>query len=301
MGIKRPVDVDFWDDEVVIDLFSPEDKYFMMFLLTNPKVRQVGIYKLPRKVIAFYLGYSKEAVEVLLERFEKQYKMIIYSHDTQEIALLNYLKRSILKGGKPVYDCIKKDLSMVTNKELVEIVYTNLEEYFTTSPKESTVEIGKILLDHVGTVAPAAPVERKDNECLAVFEHWNNKGIVKHQALTAEISKAIKAGLKKYKLPLLLELIDRYHTVYVDQSYYFSHTWNLATFITRKGGAADFTDEGSKWNDYKKSPGSSSGAAAPGWVAENVKHWETVDSKNKEAVNSKDLDLEAVAARFKNL
>ena len=45
MGIKRIVDVSFWTDGKV-DEFSPEDKYFMLYLLTNPFSKQLGIYEI---------------------------------------------------------------------------------------------------------------------------------------------------------------------------------------------------------------------------------------------------------------
>ncbi len=126
MGINRIVNTDFWDDEKVLDNFSPEDKFFWLFLLTNPKTRQLGIYKLPIKVIQFYTGYSEASIIVLLERFEKAYGMIKYSHETQEVAILNYLRWSIIRGGKPVEDCIKADLAQVKDKELIRLVYSHL-------------------------------------------------------------------------------------------------------------------------------------------------------------------------------
>ena len=79
MGIKRVVDTDFWNDSKVIDYFSPEDKYFMLYLLTNPYTTQLGIYELNIKKAAFETGYSTEALNVLLDRFENKYGMIKYS------------------------------------------------------------------------------------------------------------------------------------------------------------------------------------------------------------------------------
>lgn len=126
MGISRIVNTDFWDDEKVLDNFSPEDKFFWLFLLTNPKTRQLGIYRLPIKVIQFYTGYNEASITVLLERFDKVYGMIKYSHETQEVAILNYLRWSIIRGGKPVEDCIKADLAQVKDKELIRLVYEHL-------------------------------------------------------------------------------------------------------------------------------------------------------------------------------
>ena len=126
MSVKRIVDTRFWEDDKVIDYFSPEDKLFMLYLLTNPHTTQLGIYPINRKQIAFELGYSIETIDILLERFETKYKMIIYSNETKEIAIKNYLKYSVIKGGKPVEDLINKELKQVKNKELIKYVFNNI-------------------------------------------------------------------------------------------------------------------------------------------------------------------------------
>ena len=122
MGIKRIVDTSFWTDGKV-DEFSPEDKYFMLYLLTNPFTTQLGIYEISIKQVAFQLGYSADAVKVLLDRFETKYDMIIYSPHTNEVAIKNFLRHSIIKGGKPVEDCVKKEMSKIKNKSLIDEVF----------------------------------------------------------------------------------------------------------------------------------------------------------------------------------
>ena len=54
----------------MIDKYSVEDKYFLLYLMTNPHTTQVGIYKLPKRLISFETGYTVESVSVILERFE---------------------------------------------------------------------------------------------------------------------------------------------------------------------------------------------------------------------------------------
>lgn len=126
MGIKRVVDVDFWNDEKVMDMFSPEDKLFMLYLLTNPHTTQLGIYAINPKHMAFEIGYSVEVINVLLERFENKYGMIKYSAKTKEIAIKNFLRHSIIKGGKPVEDCLLKELAKIKDKSLIEFVYNGI-------------------------------------------------------------------------------------------------------------------------------------------------------------------------------
>lgn len=126
MGIKRIVDTSFWTDGKV-DEFSPEDKYFMLYLMTSPFTTQLGIYSISVKQMAFQLGYSMDTVRVLLERFESKYDIIIYSRETNEIAIKNYLRHSIIKGGFPVRDCLIKEMAKVKNKDLIARVFAHIK------------------------------------------------------------------------------------------------------------------------------------------------------------------------------
>jgi len=133
MAIKRLVDVGFWNDDKVIDMFSPEDKLFMLYILTNPHTTQLGIYKINKKIMAFELWYSIETIVILLDRFETKYNIIKYSKETNEIAIKNYLRYSIISGGKPVEDCLNKELKQVKNLELVQYVINNIKKYDDTN------------------------------------------------------------------------------------------------------------------------------------------------------------------------
>lgn len=138
---KRIIETSFWTDEKVIDNYSPEDKYFMLYLLTNPQTTAIGIYRLPIKIIAFDIGYSKESVLTLIERFDKTYKNIVYDTTTQEIAVLNSLKYTISKGGKPVEDMIQRELNAVKNSDLIKSVYENLVNWWSVSGRQVDVQI----------------------------------------------------------------------------------------------------------------------------------------------------------------
>ena len=140
MGIKRIVDTSFWTDGKVDD-FSPEDKYFLLYLLTNPFSTQLGIYEISIKQVAFQMGYSVDAVKVLIDRFENKYGMILFSPATNEIAIKNFLRHSIIKGGAPVRDCLIKEIKKVKNKELVSRVFAHIKD------SESLNETVKKIID----------------------------------------------------------------------------------------------------------------------------------------------------------
>ena len=128
MGIKRIVDTAFWTDGK-IDEFSPEDKYFMLYLLTCPFTKQLGIYEISIKQVAFQLGYSVEAVKTLIDRFETKYSIIIFSPETNEIAIKNYLRHSIIKGGAPVRDCLIREMKQIKNKQLISEVFLHIKNF----------------------------------------------------------------------------------------------------------------------------------------------------------------------------
>ena len=44
MAIFRKINVSFWEDEKIVDDFSPEDRYFYLYLMTNSHTNQACCY-----------------------------------------------------------------------------------------------------------------------------------------------------------------------------------------------------------------------------------------------------------------
>ena len=126
MGTKRVVDVSFWTAEKVLNMFSPEDRLFMLYVLTCPDSTQLGVFKLNPKVAAFHRGYSAETIVVLLDRVETKYGIIKRSKETNEVAIKNFLRYSILKGGKPVADLLNREIKAVKDVGLLDYVFEGL-------------------------------------------------------------------------------------------------------------------------------------------------------------------------------
>lgn len=119
MAKFRQVHTTFWQDPRVLEEMTPEDKYFYLYLLTNPNTTQIGVYQITRKQMAFDLGYSTESINSLLERFINMHKVVKYNDQTREIAIINWGKYNLNKAGKPVIDCVKKELAGVKDKTLL--------------------------------------------------------------------------------------------------------------------------------------------------------------------------------------
>lgn len=128
-GIYRQVFATFWSDPKVVDQFSPEDKYFYLYLLTNEHTNQCGIYQISLKQIAFETGYSLEATKNLIDRFESYLKRIKYNPETHEMAILNWAKYnypSTVKDNR--FACIAAELAEVKDTTLVESVVEHATE-----------------------------------------------------------------------------------------------------------------------------------------------------------------------------
>ncbi|WP_164880588.1 DnaD domain protein [Clostridium manihotivorum] len=96
-------------------------------LLTNPSTTSTGIYTISRKQIALDLGYSVETVDVFMDRYINHHKIIKYNTETRELALKNWGKYNLGRGGKPVMDCLTKELSMVKDKSLIQYIAENIK------------------------------------------------------------------------------------------------------------------------------------------------------------------------------
>ncbi|MGX2960651.1 DnaD domain-containing protein [Peribacillus sp. JNUCC 23] len=116
MAKYRQVHIAFWQDGFVLDL-TPEEKYFYLYLMTNSKTSQCGIYELPKRIIETETGYNRETVDKLLQRFV-DYGKILYDDVTKEIIILNWAKYNLIRSPK-VIACIKRELASIKNKGFV--------------------------------------------------------------------------------------------------------------------------------------------------------------------------------------
>lgn len=122
MAKFRMIYTEFWDDPKVVEELTPEDKYFFLYLLTNAKTTQIGIYQITKKQMAFDLGYSFESVNALLDRFINYHKIVRYNPETREIAIRNWGKYNLNRGGKPMLDCVKSELKEIKDIALIHYV-----------------------------------------------------------------------------------------------------------------------------------------------------------------------------------
>ena len=100
MASYRNISMDFWTDSKVEDDFTPEDKYFYAYLLTNPQTNICGCYEVSFNQMSHHTGYTKDAISRLIRRFEDVHGVLRYCAETKEVLILKWYKYNWSKAEK---------------------------------------------------------------------------------------------------------------------------------------------------------------------------------------------------------
>lgn len=125
MAKYRQVHISFWQDPFIEEL-EPLQKYFYLYLMTNSKTTQCGCFEISNKLIKYETGLSQEDINNYIELFTEN-KKIVYSADTNEFLILNWLKHNSFKSPK-VKSCIQKEIENIKNEKFIDFINAVLEE-----------------------------------------------------------------------------------------------------------------------------------------------------------------------------
>ena len=107
MAIYRTVHMSFWTDPKVDDDFTPEDKYFYLYLLTNPHTNLCGCYEISMRQMVRETGYNEDTVKRLLQRMETVHGVIQYDPQTKEIYIPRWGKYNWCNSQKTKDGAVK--------------------------------------------------------------------------------------------------------------------------------------------------------------------------------------------------
>ena len=176
MAIFRNVNMSFWTDTNVADNYTPEDKYFMLYALTNNYTNIIGCYEISIKQISNDLGYTKDVVEKLINRFKEMHKTIDYDFDTKELLIKNWSKynwNSSPKLDNPLYTAIEKIKSDMFHDYLAKI-YNSRESVL--DDKNDTLSIGyRYGIDTTITITNTIPITNSISNTISNNKSINNK------------------------------------------------------------------------------------------------------------------------------
>lgn len=211
MAVFRKVDTSFWQDPFVLNL-TPEEKYFYLYLMTNTKTSQCGIYEVPKKIMEVETGYNNETVDKLLNRFI-EYGKIVYSSNTDEIMLVNWIKYNGSSSPK-ILARVTTELKEIKNKELVKryISLSNAYGY--------KLDTASILYPYSIDTEPQEEKEEEKEEVEEeiyggrrdVFDYYLSLDLIKHKKYTKAMDLAIKTAMANngYTVDDCKTLLDRH-------------------------------------------------------------------------------------------
>lgn len=240
---KRMIDTDLWNNEDIIEYFTAEDKYFWLYLLTNPHNNICGVMKASPILIARDMGYSKECIQNLLYRFENVHRAIVVDKETKELLILNWGKFNWNKSPD-ILKTVEKTMNSINSYYLKEILSEKINEVW------GKIEEKQQGVDRVSTGC-GQDTNTITDTITNIFNYWNKNGIIPHKKITEEISKSIEKALKTYTEEEIKCYIERYAEILKDKNYFFSYKWTLAQFLSRKEGVSSFADDGDKWVSYQ--------------------------------------------------
>lgn len=196
MALYRTICLTFWTDTKIADEFTPEDRYFYLYLFTNPHTNLAGCYEVGISQIANETGYNKDSVERLLKRFSEIHKVAVYSNETKEVLLLNWHKYNWTSSEK-----FRKPLEAEINK----VKEPTFKEYLTKLFNGENVRYG-IDTICIGTICTDTSVTVTDT----VYKDYVNTNNTNTVSLTVyDTPKEKKAKSTKF-VPPTVEEVEAY-------------------------------------------------------------------------------------------
>lgn len=120
MATFRKVHIQFWSDPFVQEL-TPEQKFFYLYLLTNDKTKQCGIYEITKRQIVYDTGYNIDTVSKFIKYCIDADK-IRYNTETNELAIKNWNKYNGSTSPQ-VQTLVNQELKSVKDTLLIEYLY----------------------------------------------------------------------------------------------------------------------------------------------------------------------------------
>lgn len=134
---NRNIDTEMWGDPKFTDDFTPEDKYFWLFLLTTRYGNISGCFEITYKQIAREMGYSEDSVRNLVYRFSTLHKVITHDEETHEILIHNWYKYNWNKSP-----LVEKNIMKFVDKIKSDYLRNEVLEMYQKYKEGNTLSIG---------------------------------------------------------------------------------------------------------------------------------------------------------------
>lgn len=202
MATYRQIYLTFWTDVKISDKFTPEDKYFYLYLLTNPHTTLCGCYEFSFKQAASETGYSKDTIEKLLDRMINVHDVVRYDANTNEILLLNFAKHNWTKSPDLIKG-LNVSIDKVKSIEFTEFLKCEVDRLLTVHiPSNDGVQT---------TVSVTDNNIKKNNKDKEIEEYFNNLwNLYPKKRGKDKVSKKSKREIFEVGFEEMKKAIERY-------------------------------------------------------------------------------------------
>lgn len=228
----RKIHDSFWTDPDIEEL-TPEQRYFYLYLLTNPACNQIGLFEFSVRRAVFETGYNRETIEKLLDHFEYLGKIVV-SRETKEIVICNFYHHN--KSNSPkVITHVQQLLSNVKDRTLIQSIY----DIDTVSQKEEEKEEEKTKEKETNIIRRDAELESHQH-LLALWNQLFDCNL----RMTESKHRQIRSRLRTYKPEeILLAMKNRSQDTWLqgegskffsDWESFFRNDEKIERYLTRK-------------------------------------------------------------------
>lgn len=187
MAIYRQIYIKFWNDDAkVADDFTPEDKYFYLYLLTNPHTNLCGCYELSFKVASRETGYNEETVKRLVYRMADVHKVIQYDEETREVLVCNWHRYNWTKS-KDLIKAIEEQASYIKSPVFRSYIEKMIEERTVGTPSQDGGETSVHITVH----------STDTDHIKEIIDYLNEKTGKAFKATTKTTKEVISARLRE--------------------------------------------------------------------------------------------------------
>lgn len=216
MAIFRNVNMSFWTDTKVVDDYTPEDKYFMLYAMTNQYTNIIGCYEISIRQISNDLGYNKEVVENLLKRFKEIHKTVDYDFETKELLIVNWHKYNWSNSPKldaPLKESIEKIKSDKFYDKLATLYNKRQEEKeekdMVLIPYRYGIDTTITITNTISNTISNTNIDNNINDIEEIINRLNQLAGTNYRSTGESTKRLLKNLLKDYTKEEILEVVDK--------------------------------------------------------------------------------------------
>jgi hypothetical protein len=216
---------------------NTEQRLLFVHLIANKFCNLIKIYEYPVDDIAHYVDYSADKVTKYLSTFEADGK-VAYVRDYVILANssnyhANYNANCMLGATRAIRALPDEVAGHPLARDIIRYFMKDCPDYHIP-----VVDYAK----PTPIVTEALKTAPKSSEVQDIYEYWNTKDIVKHNALTDAFSKQIKKRLGEYTVAEIKTAIDNYAYAVHNEEFWIKQKggWSLALFMQRENAMPTF-------------------------------------------------------------